>query len=78
MTEGVNQPLVLKKNSKSSRFASWSGDANRFYDKFLRAFYLFLLFAIDLVMFVYSINAKLIENGVFNHFFFFFRYCYLF
>ena len=66
MTEGVNQPLVLKKNSKSSRFASWSGDANRFYDKFLRAFYLFLLFAIDLVMFVYSINAKLIENGVFN------------
>ena len=66
MAEGVNQPLVLKKNSRSSRFASWGGDANRFYDKFLRAFYLFLLFAIDLVMFVYSINAKLIENGTFN------------
>ena len=66
MAEGVNQPLVLRKNSRSSRFASWSGDANRFYDKFLRAFYLFLLFAIDLIMFVYSINARLIENGVFN------------
>ena len=66
MTEGVNQPLVLRKKSKSSRFASWGGDANHFYDKFLRAFYIFLLFAIDMVMFVYSINAKLMEDGQFN------------
>ena len=66
MTEGVNQPLVLRKKSRSSRFASWGGDANHFYDKFLRAFYIFLLFAIDMVMFVYSINAKLIEGGQFN------------
>ena len=43
MSEGVNQPLVLRKKSRSSRFASWSGDANRFYDKMLRVFYIFLL-----------------------------------
>ena len=66
MSEGVNQPLVLRKKSRSSRFASWSGDANRFYDKMLRVFYIFLLFAIDFAMFIYSINGKLIEGGTFN------------
>ncbi len=66
MNEAVNQPLILRKKSKSSRFASWSGDANHFYDKLLRAIYISLLFIIDLVMFVYSINAKLYEDGVFN------------
>ena len=66
MNEGVNQPLVLRKKSRSSRFASWTGNANHFYDKFLRAFYIFLLFTIDFVMFIYSINGKLIENGKVN------------
>ena len=63
MNEGTNQPLVLRKKSRSSRFASWSGNANHFYDKVLRAFYIFLLFTLDFVMFVYSINGKLLENG---------------
>lgn len=31
----------FEKKSRSSRFASWSGDANRFYDKMLRVFYIF-------------------------------------
>lgn len=56
----------FEKKSRSSRFASWSGDANRFYDKMLRVFYIFLLFAIDFAMFIYSINGKLIEGGTFN------------
>ena len=59
-------PLHLKKNSRSSRFASWSGEANSFRDKIFRSFYIFLLFAIDFVMFIYSVNGKLFENGTFN------------
>ncbi len=67
MNEGINnQPLVLSRKSRSSKFASWTGKANHFYDKFLRAFYIFLLFTIDFVMFIYSINGKLIEGGKIN------------
>lgn len=66
MSETVNQPLVLKKASRSSRFASWSGNANSFRDKLFRSIYIFLLFALDLVMFIYSINGRLIEDGVIN------------
>ena len=60
-------PLMLKKKSRSSRFSSWTGDANRLRDKIFRRFYIFLLFAIDFVMFVYSINGRLFEEGTFNH-----------
>lgn len=66
MSEIVTQPLVLNRKSKSSRFASWSGEGNFFYDKLLRVLYITSLFVINLVMFVYSINGKLIEDGVFN------------
>lgn len=66
MNTGVNTQLSLRKNSKSSRFASWSGDANSFMDKLMRAIYIFMLFAIDMVMFVYSINGRLVEDGQFN------------
>lgn len=66
MNDIVTQPLVLKKKSKSSRFASWGCEGNSFFDKFLRSVYIFLLFAINFVMFIYSINAKVVENGVFN------------
>lgn len=66
MNEIINQPLVLKKKSRSSRFASWSGEGNFFYDKLLRVIYIFLLFALNFVMFIYSINAKLMEDGVCN------------
>ena len=84
MNEIINQPLVLKKKSKSSRFANWSGEGNFFYDKLLRILYIFLLFAINFVMFIYSINSKLIEGGQYNQavlyilgafFVFFTRYC---
>ena len=59
-------PLMLKKKSRSSRFASWTGDANRLRDKIFRSLYIFLLIAIDFVMFVYSINGRLFEGGSFN------------
>ena len=66
MNEIVTQPLILKKKSRSSRFSSWSGNANSFRDKLFRGLYIFLLFAMDFIMFIYSINGKLIENGHFN------------
>lgn len=66
MEEIVTQPLILRKNSRSSRFSSWSGDANSFRDKLFRSVYIFLLFAIDLVMFIYSINGRLWENNGVN------------
>jgi len=66
MSEVVSQPLVLRKNSRSSRFASWGGNANSFLDKMLRVLYLFLLFALDFVMFIYSINGRLMEDGKYN------------
>lgn len=64
--EGV-APLLLQKRSKSSRFSNWTGDANHFRDKLFRSLYIFLLFAIDFVMFIYSINGRLVEDGTFNH-----------
>lgn len=66
MGEILTQPLILRKKSRSSRFSSWSGEANSFGDKFLRGIYVFLLFAMDFVMFIYSINGKLCENGHIN------------
>ena len=66
MNEIVTRPLILKRKSKSSRFASWRGEGNSFLDKLLRSVYIFLLFAINFVMFIYSINGKIFEKGVAN------------
>jgi len=66
MDEIVTQPLILRKKSRSSRFSSWSGDANSFRDKLFRSIYIFLLFALDLVMFIYSINGRLLESDGIN------------
>lgn len=67
MNEIVTQPLLLKKKSRSSRFSSWTGNANSFRDKLFRSIYIFLLFAMDFVMFIYSINGRLVENGKVSH-----------
>lgn len=66
MSENVVQSVKLRKKSRSSRFANWSGDGNLIWDKLLRGIYVFLLFAIDFVMFIYSVNGKLVEYGQFN------------
>ena len=66
MNEVVTQPLLLKKKSRSSKFSSWSGNANSFKDKIFRSIYIFLLFAMDFIMFIYSINGRLVENGKVN------------
>ena len=66
MNEVVTQPLLLNKKSRSSRFSSWSGNGNSFRDKISRSIYIFLLFAMDFIMFIYSINGRLIENGKVN------------
>ena len=60
------RPLVLNKKSKSSKFASWHADGNSLWDEFLRILYLFVLISIDLVVFVYSINGELLEDGIIN------------
>ena len=66
MNDIVTKPLILKKKSHSSRFSQWTGDANTLRDKLLRAFYVFLLFAMDFCMFIYSINGRLVEDGKIN------------
>ena len=66
MKDNMTSPLTLNKKSRSSRFASWGGKANSFRDKLMRCLYIFLLFAIDFAMFVYSINGRLLENGTVN------------
>ena len=66
MSDIYNRPLILRKNSKSSRFMKLSGDGNYFLDKVFRALYISLLFIFNFVMFIYSINAKLIEDGKCN------------
>ncbi len=66
MNEILNRPLILKKNSKSKGLISFSGEGNYFFDKILRSLYIALLFVLNFVMFIYSINAKIIENGEFN------------
>jgi len=66
MSEIVTQPLILKKKSRSSRFAKWMGGANSFRDRLLRGIYVFLLFGMDFVMFIYSINGRLFEDGYVN------------
>ena len=58
MSEIVTQPLILKKKSRSSRFAKWMGGANSFRDRLLRGIYVFLLFGMDFVMFIYSVNGR--------------------
>lgn len=66
MNGSINHPLKLNKRSKSNKASIWYGDANHFYDKILRIMFIVLLCAIDLVMFVYSINGKLFEDGILN------------
>ena len=66
MDDIVNKPLMLRKKSKKKRFSSWGGPGNHFFDKIFRGFYIFLLFAINFVMFVYAINGRLMEDGVYN------------
>jgi len=66
MNEITNQPLILKKKSRSSRFSGWSYEANSFKDRFFRGLYIFLLFAMDFIMFIYSINGRIYEDGKIN------------
>ena len=66
MDDIANKPLMLRKKSKRKRFASWGGPGNHFFDKIFRGVYVFLLFAINFVMFVYSINGRLMEDGQYN------------
>ncbi len=64
MNAPVKHSLNLNKTSRSS--GSSYKRANSFADKMMRVLYIFLLVAIDLVMFIYSINGKLLDNGELN------------
>ncbi len=64
MVTGVN---TTKKVQKKSAFVlRLLNGANSFYDRIFRALYLTLLFALDFIMFVYSVNGKVFEGGVPN------------
>lgn len=60
----MGQSLKLSKKSNSSHFSNKK--ANGFFDKLMRVIYVFFIMAMDFVVFVYSINAKLVEDGQFN------------
>lgn len=64
MVSGVNMKKKAKKNSEF--VLRLLNGANCFYDRIFRALYITLLFVLDFVMFVYSINGRLMDNGVFN------------
>lgn len=64
MKPPVKHSLNLNKTSRSS--GSSYKKANSFFDKMMRVLYIFLLVTLDIVMFIYSINGKLIENGTLN------------
>lgn len=66
MNQAVVNSQVSKKQKKTSDFINWGGKGNSFLDKMLRGLYVFLLFAIDFVMFIYSVNGRLVENGTPN------------
>ncbi len=66
MSDIFNRPLVLDKKSKSSHLINFSGEGNYFLDKIFRVVYISLLFLYNFVMFIYSINARLVENGEYN------------
>lgn len=55
-----------KVNKKSDFVMRLLNGANCFYDRIFRALYVTLLFALDFIMFIYSINGKLLEDGAPN------------
>lgn len=62
MTENIRQNK--KKEPKPFEFLLKA--TNHFHDRIMRAMFVTLLFVFDFVMFVYSINGRVLENGVVN------------
>ncbi len=63
----MTEPIRL--NRKVQQKSIWDilkFATNHYYDRILRALFITLLFVLDFVMFVYSINGRLWEEGVFN------------
>lgn len=59
-------PLMLNRKSNPNAAAQRGGYSNTFFDKFLRSLYIFLLLALDFVVFVYSIHGRLSDNGQYS------------
>ncbi len=64
-TVNVNTPNKKPKKKTGLGYKLLYG-ANSFFDRILRAIYITLLFVLDFVMFIYSINGRLLEDGVLN------------
>ena len=62
----MTEPVHLNKKKEPVPFEFLLKATNHFYDRILRAMFLTLLFVFDFVMFVYSINGRVMENGVVN------------
>ncbi len=61
-----NRQPTKKPKKKTGLGYSFFHGANSFFDKILRAIFVTFLFILDFVMFIYSINGKLFEDGSFN------------
>lgn len=67
MVSTVNTNTANKKVRKKKGFGyTLLHGANRFYDRILRAIYMTLLFVLDFIMFIYSINGRMLEDGAPN------------
>lgn len=62
----MTEPVRLNKKKEQKSFEFLLEATNHFYDRILRAIYLTLLFIFDFVLFVYSINGRVLEDGVVN------------
>ncbi len=64
--EKMTEPVRLNKKKEPKPFQFLLIATNHFYDRILRAMFVTLLLVFDFVLFVYSINGRMMENGVVN------------
>lgn len=60
------QVQLNRKNQTPNMFEELMQASNYFYDRILRAIFIGVLFMLDFVMFIYSINGRIIEDGAVN------------
>ncbi|MCM1323605.1 MAG: hypothetical protein NC218_05545 [Acetobacter sp.] len=60
------EPVNLHKKPEPKPFEFLLKATNHFHDRIFRAMFVSLLFVLDFVLFVYSINGRVLENGVIN------------
>lgn len=62
----MTEPVRLNKKKEPKALEGLLKATNHFYDRILRAMFVTLLVMFDFVMFIYSINGRVLEKGVVN------------